>query len=213
MKTDDVYEKIKSFLPDNNKMTLCDLHHRCSDHHNRCDRIQKAFMIDFDAIMTAWCTTHHICSKSSVDGFFNTENCIWFVEIKGAKDFVDNQIKSCNSDKENLDIIDEQIRKYYESLKSKYVDSLYICEQIIGGSCFLKGLKIKYILVTDIDFQSDSLLAFAHQLNYLSEFSSKNWEKVYVESLGKTFQEATKSLDNVSTQYIYCAEFDSIISS
>lgn len=213
MTANDVYEIIKSFSPETHESTLCDLHRPCSNNNHRCARPQKKLMLDFDAIKTAWCKIERICSKSSVDGFLCKENKIYFVEIKGAQNFISNQFNLCHSDKERNEKINDQQEKYTNSLKNKIVDSLFICEQIIGGSCFLEGLQIKYVLVTDIDSRSNPLEVLNDQLNYLSEFSSKNWGRKYVESLGKTFDEVTKSFDNISTYYVFCEEFDKIINS
>lgn len=178
--------------------TLCDLHKPCNPARG-CTREQSYFVIDFDRVEENWHKRHHSPSRPSVDTLTYNNQYLYFIEIKGWKQFLLNQKKL------SLDKIQKQVDRY--NLQGKLLDSIFLCEEIIQNEKLLEHIPVVYVLVTDIDTHENGLQALNQQLNWLAQTSS-SWETVCNELLGQKLQ----AVENIRTKYISCKLFDSLFS-
>lgn len=175
--------------------TLCNLHKPCNPIRG-CLKEQKYFVIDFDKVEVDWHKRKKVPSKSSVDALTYNNQYLYFIEIKGWKQFLLTR-------KPSLDKIQKQVGKY--DLQRKLIDSILLCEEIVQTKNLLNHVAVIYVLVTDIDTHENSLQALGQQLNWLAQTSS-SWERVCNELLGRKIH----TVENVKTKYISCRLFDTL---
>lgn len=157
MTAKEVFITVDAYAP-NAPQTACDLNKRCNP-NRQCASPQTALMVDFDSVKTKWNSSHGQSSMSSVDGLALNHDVLCFVEIKSTVDFTSFQIKQNKTDAQNRATIHKQMAKYSTSLQKKFVESLAICQGITGASRFADDMKIRYVLVTDIDLNPVANLA------------------------------------------------------
>lgn len=214
----DIYEIIKQFIACQ-EYNICFLHKPCKT-EAKCHPTQKTPVIDFDLVKTEWNKKNKKESDASTDALTcsKSENKLCFVEIKGWLEFLKNQktLKKLSSgeikelSKEERKSIKNKIYKQTSkyNFQKKLLDSISICEDITGVRDLCKVIEIKFILVTDIDPQKDPLNVFTQQLYMLANTSS-DWETVCIDVLGRHLK---SSIKGISTDFIYCKEFDNYIS-
>lgn len=182
---------------------LCDLHKPCNKTGgHRCSTIQKHKIIDFDRVKTEFHKGTFGCQKASTDGFTFKDNLYCFVELKGWADFL---VFHTNLTTLELEI-KEQANKY--DLNKKLTDSMFICKEIAQNESIFNNSQIAFILVTDIDIESNGVLELYSDLMSLAERSS-DWKLICNRELkGKLLTLPSV----VNTYYVNCQEFDNVIS-
>lgn len=178
--------------------TLCRLHKPCNPTRG-CSKEQKYLVIDFDRVEADWHKRKKVPSKPSVDALACDSQCLYFIEIKGWKQFLLKQKKL------SLNKIQKQVGRY--DLQGKLIDSIFLCEEIAQTKKLLDYVSVVYVLVTDIDTHEDGLQALNQQLNWLAQTSS-SWETVCNELLGQKLH----AVENIRTKYISCRVFDALFS-
>lgn len=208
MRAKDVYDKLASFssVPE---VTTCDLQARCNQ-ARQCGTPQTECVVDFDRVKTLWNVAHRQSSMSSVDALAYHNDALCFIEIKGTVNFVTFQIDPNKSDSENLQVIRQQMQAYTSSLQKKFIDSFTICQGITGDVQFNNGIRLIYVLTTDVALSP--LANLANQLSVLAS-SSSNWNMIYATALGNAFHAATVNLTGISTKYSSCNEIDTFVRS
>lgn len=178
-------------------MTLCNLHKPCNPIRG-CSKEQKHPVIDFDKVEVDWHKRKGVPSTSSVDALAYNSQYLYFIEIKGWKQFL---LKK----KLSWDKIQKQVGKY--DLQGKLINSIFLCEEIVQTKKLLDHVPIVYVLVTDIDTHENGLQSLSQQLNWLAQTSS-SWETVCNELLGQKLH----AVENIKTKYISCKLFDALFS-
>lgn len=106
-------------------------------------------------------------------------NRIDFIEFKSLKSFL---IRLNSEEDIAKQQIDTQVEKF--DFSKKIVDSVYILRLILDNGIFLMSKKEleefvrtekKYVIVIDIDFDSNPIESFMISLEYASQFSSSNY--------------------------------------
>lgn len=163
-----------------------------------CDNEQHFLLLDFDDVKDCYCSLHHRESCASVDGFGNTENCVYLIEIKGWKDFLYYNSKN----------VEQKIKKQVDrfDLQKKFLDSLSICLDISENEAFFSENKVVYVIVTDIETQKDGLKSFQANLQMLSQTSS-DWESV----CNRLMKEKIAKIQGVETYYKTCQNLDAFL--
>lgn len=206
MTAKEVYDAVVIYAP-GPVTTTCNLHARCES-IKQCANPQMVPVVNFDPVKAKWVKVHKIPSMSSTDALACHNNALCFIEIKGTVDFVKFQINTNKTNAENLAKIKQKMKDYTSSLQKKFIDSIKICQGITRNKYFNDGIKLKYVLVTDVNLSP--LAIFANQLSSLATGSS-NWNVIYAAALGTAFSQATANLTNVSMSYKSCQEVDSYI--
>ena len=101
--------------------------------------------------------------------------------------------------------IDKQNQKY--KLQDKLLESISLCEEIIGIKDIKQLVSILYILVTDINPYQNAISSLTQQLNMLAN-TATDWETVCASKMSQHFTNETKG---IKTAFIYCKEFDKFI--
>ncbi len=203
MTAQDVYNVVDAYAP-NILKTTCELNGRCKS-SRQCASPQAMRIVDFDSVKTKWNTSNHQPSMSSVDGLTSGHDVLCFVEVKSIVNFVQFQILPNKTDAQNWKRINKQMKDYTTSLQKKFIDSITICQGITGNSHFTDDIKIRYILVTDVDLSP--LENLSTQLSLLAAGSS-NWDMVSASLLGTTFNQTTANFSDITTDYKSCMEMD-----
>lgn len=150
--------------------TICNLHKPCVLSETNCLNRNFQQVIDFDKVKDYYCSENKIESCASVDAISSGKNILYFIEIKGWKEYLNWNTGKISSKK-----IDNQINRY--NLEGKLRDSLFILSSILKDEAIENEKKFKaqpkqYILVTDIYVESEPINSFAMNLAFLAAFSS-----------------------------------------
>ena len=187
----------------------------------KCQDFPKSRMLDFDLIEKVWHSSKGKPSTSSTDGLAYTSRYLCFIEAKGWKKFLEqqNELKKAtltNQEKERVERrIEKQVQKY--QFQKKVLDSISICEEIVGESSIIGQVPILYILVTDATLsseknaQQDSITYLFQQLDYLANASTTNWEIVCASSMRDRFNESIKNVGHILPRFIQCKQLDDIL--
>lgn len=179
-----------------------------------CNRFPKSKMLDFDLIEKTWHMLTGKPSSSSTDGLTYTSKHLCFIEAKGWKKFLEYQPelqKESTTEPEESRIyqrIKKQNRKYH--FQKKLLESISICEEIIGENVIVGRIPVLYILVTDVNPLQDSASLIFQQLNYLANSSSK-WETLCVGEMRKRFEEEIGETRGIEARFIQCKQLDSYL--
>lgn len=179
-----------------NDLIICDLHKPCKS-TRRCKNILKHPLVDFDYIKDQYQIGKGVDTPSSVDGVTYTGNRFCFVEIKGWVDFL-THLKSIQKDK----AIIKQAASY--DLNKKLSNSLDICKSLSGINDLSSVMPITFILVTDIETESNGLAMLHSNLLRLSN-PVDYWQEVCNRELKARLGTIP---GNIPTAYITCREFD-----
>lgn len=174
---------------------LCSLHKPCIKTKG-CKVQQNYPVLDFDGVKHLWRKQRKQAETSSVDALTYKAQELYFVEIKGWKQFLIYQQISEASIRQQVDTYD---------LQGKLLDSVALCEEIIGETEILKSIPSVYVLVTDISINEQGLESITANLNLLGS-TSTNWETVCNRYLGKKLG----TVKQIKTLYVTCAEFDKL---
>lgn len=90
------------------------------------------------------------------------------------------------------------------------MESIFICEQIMGKENLKARIPIVYILTTDIDTQKNAALVLTQQLNMLANTATK-WETVCADKMRTHFQAETRDIKDIKTAFVFCKELDAFI--
>lgn len=203
------YLKSKYNLTD---QTLCDLHKPCES-NRQCDEEQKdTAIINFDKVMSSYCSNNKQKTMSSVDGLTCNSNSIIFIEIKGWKEYL-KYAKNLKKEK-----IQKQVDTY--NFGGKLIESMAVCVKESENNDFFKPINVAYIIVTDIN--NNDLDNFAFNLNALAGTTSslENTcnevlkKKVYSKTLEDEIKNMSESRNMAFSYKIYyksCVEFDEFV--
>lgn len=193
--------------------TICALHQPCLP-SPQCTSTQITKVLDFDRIESSWHQKKKAPNTDSVDALTYTSCKLCMVELKGWKNFLEHQPiaqkdKINDQEKEILQKrIEKQNHKY--KLQDKLLESISLCEEIIGIEDIKQTVSIVYILVTDIDPHQNALSSLTQQLNILAN-TATDWETVCANKMAQHFTDETKAIKDIKTAFIYCREFDKFI--
>lgn len=198
MTAEELYIHIKS-LYGVNDLIICDLHNPCKATRT-CQCCQSYPIIDFDDIKKKYHQGISGDTPASVDGITFSGKRFCFVEIKGWVEFL-NHLKARNQEL----TIARRAASY--NLRKKLFDSITICQIISGIEDLLACIPITYVLVTDIETESNGLAMFHNNLLRLAD-PVDNW-------LGICNRELKARLStipgNIPTVYLSCKDFDTKI--
>lgn len=176
---------------------LCSLHKPCLVIKG-CQTPQYYPVLNFDQIKHCWKRQQHQPDTPSVDALTHKSGELYFVEIKGWKQFLNYQ-KVDNAS------IQKQADSY--NLQGKLIESAVLCEEITGEANILTNIPSVFVLVTDINVMEQGLESIATSLNLLGSTSTQ-WETVCNDYLGKKLD----SIKPIKTRYISCFDFDKLFS-
>ncbi len=198
----ELFDKIKAVYPF--PTNICSLHKLCTD-KPMCEIGSKKEVLDFDKIKISEDSKGHLKEyRKSVDAITYTDKGTFFcfAEIKGWKEFLK---RNKNASAQN---VQTQIDRY--SLKEKMTDSIQICRDIAGENIF-DDTPICFLIITDIEIESNPLDLLAENLNFLSE-TATTWLcndllKAKVETL------TSEEIKEINKKYISCWDFDKTMNS
>lgn len=182
-------------------VSLCSLHHPCNPNPN-CNIVNSFPVFDFDQITKDYRKRKGLPSCASVDGLTESRTIIYFIEMKGWKEYLLRTPRISESK------IQKQVNKY--DLAHKLADSVDTCVGILcevdaeKEDVFLSLPKC-YVIVTDISPQQNPLDSIANNLNLLAQASS-DWETVCWNHL----KEKAHQVKGIKTLFVSCREFDSL---
>lgn len=199
MTAQQLYDIIKQTCPQCEVSSICYTNQSCK-RYGFCADMQSGNVIDFDAVKDGMCKGQ-AAKPASVDAVCvsGIDHVFYFVELKGWQRYIDNQCKK--------KLTPEETTLGY-NLAGKLLDSQRLCMQIADDEELFFKMPVRFLLVTDIDTQTNGIDAFHSMLNQLSQ-SSNN---IYNECL----THAQKALDSeilIDKEYITCKDFDSYIMS
>ncbi|MBQ3190620.1 MAG: hypothetical protein IJB61_05205 [Bacteroides sp] len=187
----------------------------------KCQDMPKSKMLDFDLIEKVWHSFKGEPSTASTDGLAYTSQYLCFIEAKGWKKFLEHQnelkkVSITNQEKERVvKRIEKQAQKY--QFQKKLLDSISICEEIVGENSILGQVPILYILVTDAcltsekNAQQDSITYLFQQLDYLANTSTTDWEIICAENMRERFNKSIKNIGYILPRFIQCKQLDDIL--
>lgn len=186
----------------------------------QCATFPKSKMIDFDLIEKNWHKWKGEPSQSSTDGLTYTAQYLCFIEAKGWKKFLEYQSelqKEIVSEKESERVqkrIAKQVQRY--QFQKKLLDSISVCEEIVGKGAIMGNVPILYILVTDTNLvaagssQQDAAFYISQQLNFLANTSTK-WKMVCTDKMRERFKEDTSGIKGIAPRFIQCKQLDGFL--
>lgn len=200
MEAQTIYNCIKTCHPEL-LTTICRLHKPCST-VRRCVNDSRLEVIDFDKIKDAYCESLHSDPMPSVDALAYSEKrvALCFVELKGWDRFLNNPYRKASVSEEE---IKTQAGRY--DLKGKLESSLRICQDLMGVPDCFEGVELFFVLVTDIEIESNPLESIVYNLSVLAETSSK-WKDLCHKYLSKALDEV--AIGDIRKFYLYCETFD-----
>lgn len=183
------------------EVSLCALHHPCNPKRN-CNKGSNHLVFDFDQITRDYRKRKSFPSCTSVDAFTEKEGILYFVEMKGWREYL---LRTSGISESK---IQKQVDKY--NLAHKLADSVdtcigLLCEVDTGLEAAFLSLQKCYVIVTDISPQQNPLASIASNLNFLAETSS-NWEIVCWNRL----KEKAQQVKSMKTIFVSCHDFDSV---
>lgn len=195
MNAEELYLHIKS-LHAVNDLIICDLHNPCKI-ARKCQIVHHWPIIDFDDIKTKFHQGLSGDTPASVDGITFSGRRFCFVEIKGWVEFL-NHLKARNQEL----AIARKAASY--DLSKKLFDSISICQILSGIEDLLSSLPVTYVLVTDIETESNGLAMFHNNLLRLAD-PTDNWFAICNRELKARL---TTIPGNIPTVYVSCKDFD-----
>ena len=186
-----------------------------------CETYPKSKMLDFDLVEKTWHILKGEPSSSSTDGLTYTPQHLCFIEAKGWKKFLEHQPelqKESINDQEGSRVyyrIKKQTQKYH--FQKKLLESISICEEIVGNNSIINCVPIRYLLVTDInitpnnDSQQDFASHIFQQLNFLATTSTK-WETICVNEMKDKFKRDIDGIKGIEARFIQCNQLDEYLS-
>ena len=195
-----LYDTLKMAYP-GTETTLCLLHKPCVK-TRRCAVVSCKEILDFDAIERRF-HAHAANPLPSVDAVAcaTEKNLFCFVEIKGWNEFLYNPHRPVAVSEGE---IEQQVRKY--DLKGKLENSMAICLAVNQMPDF-GSIKVRYIVVTDINVQTNPLESLAANLGMLATTSTR-WEDL----CNKYLKQKLEEVADIEKRYIHCKEFDAVMS-
>ncbi len=196
----ELFDRIKSIYPDHSTK-ICALHKPCTP-KRQCKVGSNKEVLDFDEITKQENIKKSVESTSSVDAITYTDNNCYFcfVEIKGWYEFLYNSHRKKKVTKSE---IQKQVDKY--DLKKKLDNSIQLCKEITHNNIF-ENIPIYYIVVTDIDVNTNPLESLQGNLMFLAQTSSK-WTDICNNLLKSKLDEIT----DIKKGYFYCRQFSDAI--
>ena len=186
-----------------------------------CETYPKSKMLDFDLVERTWHILKGEPSSSSTDGLTYTPQHLCFIEAKGWKKFLEHQPelqKESINDQEGSRVyyrIKKQTQKYH--FQKKLLESISICEEIVGNNSIINCVPIRYLLVTDInitpnnDSQQDFASHIFQQHNFLATTSTK-WETICVNEMKDKFKRDIDGIKGIEARFIQCNQLDEYLS-
>ncbi|MBQ3613443.1 MAG: hypothetical protein II989_05070 [Bacteroidales bacterium] len=195
MTAEQFYKYIKQNF-DVNDVILCDLHKPCKS-VRRCKHEPHHPVVDFDDIKKKYHAGLSGDTPASVDGITFSGRRLCFVEMKGWVEFL-THLRAKNK----AIAIEKKAASY--DLNKKLFDSLDICEVLSGTQGQLSDVPITFVLVTDIETESNGLFMFHSNLLRLAD-PADNW----IDTCNKELRARLDAIpDNIPTVYISCKDFD-----
>ena len=195
MTAEQLYSHIKAIYNAEDEI-LCDLHRPC-ENARKCHNTLKHPVINFDEIKKEFHAGVVGDTPASVDGITYTGNRFCFVEVKGWVEFLAH-LKA----RDKAAAIKKQAASY--DLNKKLFNSIDICQDLSGISQLLLEMPVTFVLVTDIETESDGLEMFHSNLLRLSE-STDTW----TECCSKELKSRLDTIPgNIPTVYVSCKGFD-----
>ena len=200
-----LYNTLLSFSQ-SGETTICHSHKPCKE-TPRCSDMSVTAVLDFDSIELQLATGHRP-SLPSCDGVAlnNAQSVFCFVEIKGWEQFIVRNIADTNNLTENDKTkIDKQTAQY--DLKGKLEQSIKDCEIIANQNNLFPAIPYAYVIVTDINSNTNALDDLYANLSNLAETASV-W--TYCDD---NMRALLNSVDiTVKKVYAHCRDFDYIMS-
>ena len=191
--------------------TVCRLHLAepgtpCPDSKYFCGNESQKPAINFDAVKEHYCREHSLGNPlSSVEAVLCKDDVFLFVEIKSWQNFERYQIKATDSPEEIKRKTEEKALEF--NLKGKIDDSMTICRDIARDKTrdkdALDGMRLIYVLLTDVATVVDPMLKFRARMGLLS-YTATN-VTYYTSASMKALEQVKKS---VTVRYKYCQNFD-----
>ena len=195
MTAEDLYKYIKKLYGVNDAI-VCDLHNPCK--LNRlCPNSPTHPGLDFDAIKTAFQTGRPGDTPSSTDGITYVGRRFCFVEVKGWLEFL-RHLKAKDIDR----AIAKKAASY--NLEKKLTESREICEIITDDKGLFSEIPVTFVLVTDINTESDGIEMFYSKMFSLA-LSADN----LFDSCNRELKARLDEIPyDIPTVYISCKDFD-----
>ena len=193
-----LYDVIKKAYPQSEVASVCHTNVDCL-RYGFCPAKQSRNVVDFDSVKIAR-YKGQTPTPASVDAVCvsSGDNCRFcFVELKGWQRYIDYA--------NNQKCTPEETATGY-NLAGKLADSQRLCMELTLDDDLFATMPVQFILVTDIDTESNGIVAFQSLLNQLSQTSTH----LYSECL----TQARKSLDSeiyIDKAYITCKDFDKFL--
>lgn len=190
--------------------TVCRLHLAeprtpCPDSKYFCGNESQEPVINFDVVKEYYCHNQSFGDPlSSVDAVLCKNEVFLFVEIKSWQNFERYQIKKTDS----ADQIERKVKKKVAefNLKGKIEDSMAICRGIAQDEQAFDGMRLIYVLLTDVATVADPMLKFRARMGLLS-YTATNVTYYTSASL-----QALKQM-NMPVRYKHCQDFDRFLDS
>ena len=194
MDAQELYALILVQYPKTGEYQVCDLHKPCAE-SRKCSSSASSRFINFDEVKIEVDKGNKNKNRASVDAITVSGNKFCFVEIKGWMEYLKH-----NKPKE------EKIKKQASSynLYEKFRASEDICAEIAKHSELFREIPEVFVLVTDIDVNTNGIESFQHNLLALSETGS-DWMSLCNESLN---YELNKQITSVPKYYIDCRHLE-----
>ena len=186
-----------------------------------CKTHPKSKMLDFDLVERTWHILNGEPSSSSTDGLTYTPQYLCFIEAKGWKKFLEHQPelqKESMAEREDARVynrIKKQTQRYH--FQKKLLESISICEEIIGNNSIMDCVPIRYLLVTDINIapninsQQDFASHIFQQFNFLATTSTK-WETVCTNEMQNKLKRDIDGIKGIEARFIQCKQLDEYLS-
>lgn len=193
-----LYDTIRQAYPHTEVASICYTNRTCKQ-DGFCPDLQTGNVIDFDAVKDSR-YKGMAPTPASVDAVCvsNKERQIFFfVEMKGWQKYIDKVYYQKQTPKE--------IASGY-NLAGKLSDSQRLCVELASDKNLFAKMPVQFLLVTDIDTETQGINSFHSMLNMLGQSSTH----LYSECLNQ----AQKSLDSeiyIDKAYITCKEFNNFL--
>lgn len=190
----ELYNFLASAFPQHVVDSVCCVETMCKK-NGYCSYKQHYPVLDFDEIKNEHYNGKNIATPASVDAICigNKQKYICFVELKGWGNFIAHISKKKRT-------VEETAAGY--NLDGKLFDSQELCRQLTSNPDLFAHMPTIFLLVTDIDVESNGIESFADNMFTLAGTSSD----VYSQCL----TEARKTLDSeihIDRDYVFCKNF------
>lgn len=193
MTAQQLYDTIKKYYPQCEVSSICYTSQSCR-RYGFCADMQSGNVIDFDAIKDEMCKGQTL-KPASVDAVCvsGTDHAFYFVELKGWQRYIDNRYKQ--------KLTPEETALGY-NLAGKLSASQRLCMQIAADDNLFSKIPVRFLLVTDIDTQTNGIEAFHSLLNQLGQSSTY----IYSECLSQA-RRCLESEIFIDHDYVSCKDF------